>query len=164
MSSPSTATLEHAGIEALVPHRGAMCLLDRMLSWSEAGIECAATNHRDPRHPLRTSSGLLATAAVEYAAQAAALHGALHAQEAGSEAAPGYLASARDVRLATWRLDDLPRPSIGAAADELRVVAVRQAGDAGRLLYSFSVHHCGREIASGRLAVVLQDRAVREDR
>jgi predicted hotdog family 3-hydroxylacyl-ACP dehydratase len=159
MSLTSTAVLDHAGIEALVPHRGPMCLLERMLSWSEAGIECAATNHRDAGHPLRTSSGLLASAAIEYAAQAAALHGALHARSAGSEATPGFLASARDVRLATLRLDDLPRPSSSdAALDELRIAAVRQAGDAGRLLYAFSVRHGGREIASGRLAVVLQQR------
>jgi predicted hotdog family 3-hydroxylacyl-ACP dehydratase len=129
-----------------------MCLLDRMLSWSEARIECAAVNHRDPRHPLRTRSGLLAGAAIEYAAQAAALHGALGARRAGAEAAPGYLASARDVRLAALRLDDLPD------ADELRIVATRQAGDATRLLYAFIVTHAGKELASGRLAVVLQAR------
>ena len=33
----SPATLDHAGIEALVPHRGTMCLLDRMMSWDETG-------------------------------------------------------------------------------------------------------------------------------
>jgi predicted hotdog family 3-hydroxylacyl-ACP dehydratase len=150
------ATLDHAGIEALVPHRGAMCLLERMLSWQEDRIECAATNHRDSDHPLRTRSGLLASAAIEYAAQAAALHGALQAHDAGGEAAPGYLASARDVRLAVFRLDDLPRDPADAAHDELRVVAVRQAGDTSRLLYAFSLRHHGRELASGRLAVVLK--------
>ena len=110
-------------------------------------------------HPLRTRSGLLASAAIEYAAQAAALHGALHARAAGGEAAPGFLASARDVRLAVFRLDDLPRDPDGPERDELRVVAVRQAGDAGRLLYAFSVRHDRRELASGRLAVVLQPRS-----
>ena len=30
-------TLDHAGIAALIPHRGPMCLLDRMTSWSERG-------------------------------------------------------------------------------------------------------------------------------
>ncbi|MGZ5131120.1 MAG: hydroxymyristoyl-ACP dehydratase [Caldimonas sp.] len=145
------ATLDHAGIEALVPHRGPMCLLDRLLAWDGSRIECAAVNHRDPAHPLRTRSGLLASAAIEYAAQAAALHGGLVAQAAGASASPGYLASARDVRLAAWRLDDLPP----ARLDELRVVAERQAGDATRLLYAFSVSHDGREIAAGRLAVVL---------
>jgi predicted hotdog family 3-hydroxylacyl-ACP dehydratase len=147
----SPAQLDHAGIEALVPHRGAMCLLDRMVSWDESRIECLATGHRDPAHPLRSRSGLMAGTAIEYAAQAAALHGGLVAQASGATASPGYLASAREVRLDTWRLDDLPP----AATDALRIVAERQAGDAARLLYAFRVEHAGREIASGRLAVVL---------
>ncbi|MEP7301811.1 MAG: hydroxymyristoyl-ACP dehydratase [Caldimonas sp.] len=151
MTSARLARLDHRGIEALVPHRGTMCLLDRMVAWDEARIECIARNHRDPDHPLRTRSGLLASAAIEYAAQAAALHGGLLAQAAGTSALPGYLASARDVRLAAWRLDDLP----AAAPDELHIVAERQAGDAQRLLYAFSVAHGGRELATGRLAVVL---------
>ncbi|MEO8921831.1 MAG: hydroxymyristoyl-ACP dehydratase [Caldimonas sp.] len=164
MSSVPAATLDHAGIAALVPHRGPMCLLHRMLSWDAASIECIATNHRDAGHPLRTSSGLLASATVEYAAQAAALHGALHAQGAGGKATPGYLASARDVRLKTLCLHDLPPVPDTSGLDELRIVAVRQAGDAGRLLYAFSVHHADREIASGRLAVVLQEPTDREAR
>ena len=128
-----------------------MCLLDRMVSWDESRIECLATGHRDPAHPLRSRSGLMAGTAIEYAAQAAALHGGLVAQASGATASPGYLASAREVRLDTWRLDDLPP----AATDALRIVAERQAGDAARLLYAFRIEHAGREIASGRLAVVL---------
>ena len=145
-------TLGHAEIEALVPHRGAMCLLARMADWQPDRIDCIASNHRDPDHPLRTASGLMASAAIEYGAQAAALHGALAARAAGAAAAPGYLASARDVRLERWRLDDLP----AADPDELQVAALRQAGDATRLLYAFTVSHAGRQVASGRLAVVLE--------
>jgi len=122
-----------------------------MVSWDESRIECLATGHRDPAHPLRSRSGLMAGTAIEYAAQAAALHGGLVAQASGATASPGYLASAREVRLDTWRLDDLPP----AATDALRIVAERQAGDAARLLYAFRIEHAGREIASGRLAVVL---------
>ena len=134
-----------------MPHRGTMCLLERIVAWDDDRIECVATGHRDPAHPLRSASGLLAGTAIEYAAQAAALHGGLLAEAAGTRAPPGYLASARDVRLGAWRLDDLP----AAADDALRIVAERQAGDAGRLLYAFSVEHGGRAVASGRLAVVL---------
>jgi predicted hotdog family 3-hydroxylacyl-ACP dehydratase len=144
--------LARAGIEALIPHRGPMCLLERTVSWSEKHIECVAVNHRDPAHPLRTRSGLMASAAIEYAAQAAALHGALAAQAAGAPAPPGYLASARDVRLGAWRIDDLharQRP------DELSVAAELLAGDSARLLYTFRVALAGAEIASGRLAVIL---------
>lgn len=147
----TAATLDHAAIAARIPHRGAMCLLDRVAAWDATRIECIAVNHRATNHPLRSASGLLASAAIEYAAQAMAVHGALCADAAGERAAPGFLASARDVRLACWRLDDLPR----AARDELFVVAERQAADSARILYSFRLHHDGRELASGRVAVVL---------
>jgi len=135
-----------------MPHRGAMCLLERMVAWDDRQIECVAGGHRDPAHPLRSAGGLMAGAAIEYGAQAAALHGGLLAEAAGTSAPAGYLASAREVRLGAWRLDDLP----AAADDALRIVAERQAGDAGRLLYAFRIDHAGREIASGRLAVVLE--------
>jgi predicted hotdog family 3-hydroxylacyl-ACP dehydratase len=143
------ATLDRAGIAARIPHAGPMCLLERMTSWRDDAIECVAVNHRDPDHPLRSASGLLASAAIEYAAQAMALHGAIAG--AGSAAAPGVLASARDVRLACWRLDDLPL----ADPDVLVVAAERQAADASRILYAFTVRHGGRELASGRVTVVL---------
>ena len=145
------ATLDRAGIAALIPHRGPMCLLEGMTSWSASAIECVAVNHRDPHHPLRSASGLLASATIEYAAQAMALHGALCAAADGRVAGPGFLASARDVRLARWRLDDLPP----ADPDALVVAAERQAADAGRILYAFRVHHGGCQLASGRVTVVL---------
>ena len=147
MSHAGPRTLDHAGIEARIPHRGRMCLLDRMTAWTGERIECVATGHRDLSNPLRTRSGLLASAAIEYAAQAMALHGALTATAAGAEASPGFLASARDVALHVWRLDDL--------GGDLHVVADRVAADAGRVLYAFTIRHEGAEIASGRVAVVL---------
>lgn len=147
----AAATLDHAGIEARIPHRGPMCLLERLTRWDASRIECLAINHRHPRHPLRTPSGLLATASIEYAAQAMALHGALCAASADKEASPGFLASARDVRLGVWRLDDLP----AADPDALLVRAERQAADATRILYAFSIAHGGRTLATGRVAVVL---------
>jgi predicted hotdog family 3-hydroxylacyl-ACP dehydratase len=139
--------LDHAAIEALIPHRGSMCLLDRLVAWSPAGLDCRARGHGAMDHPLRTASGLLSVVAIEYAAQAMALHGALLAREAGSKASPGFLASARGVRLHRLRLDDLP--------GELEIEATRQAGDARQLLYGFTIRHAGTSIAEGRLAVVL---------
>src|SRR6266403_636606 len=97
MSLPQT--LGRDGIAALIPHSGSMCLLARLVEWNAQRIVCAATNHRDAGHPLRTHSGLLSPCAIEYAAQAMALHGALIGQEAGTAASPGFLASARSVQL-----------------------------------------------------------------
>ncbi|MCR5885210.1 hypothetical protein LRS03_21050 [Rhizobacter sp. J219] len=101
-------TLDRTGIAALIPHSGSMCLLARLQSWDAQRIACMATNHRDAEHPLRTASGLMSPCAIEYAAQAMALHGALIGQDAGTIASPGFLASARGVQLHVLRLDDLP--------------------------------------------------------
>jgi len=142
------ATLAHDGIAALIPHSGSMCLLARLDQWDAQRIVCAATNHRDADHPLRTRRGLLAPIAIEYAAQAMALHGALIGQAAGTPATPGFLASTRGVQLHVLRLDEL-------APGELRIEAARQAGDAQQILYAFHVSHAGQPVAEGRAAVVL---------
>lgn len=139
-----------AGIAERVPHHGRMAWLDGLLAWSTDHIVCRANNHRDADHPLRTPRGLLASCAIEYAAQAMALHGALCAEAAGREAGPvpGFLASARSVQLGTWRLDEVDGP--------LRIEAHRQAGDTRQLLYQFLVADgAGRSLAEGRATVVL---------
>ena len=144
----SPRSLARDAIEALIPHSRRMCLLARLDAWDAERIVCAADNHRASDHPLRTRRGLLAPAAIEYAAQAMALHGALVGQAAGTPATPGFLASARGVQLHVLRLDEL-------SGDELRIEATRQAGDAQQILYTFSISHAGRPIAEGRAAVVL---------
>jgi predicted hotdog family 3-hydroxylacyl-ACP dehydratase len=143
----TTATLDHEGIAALIPHAGTMCLLARVDGWDARQIRCTATGHVEADHPLRSASGLLASAAIEYAAQAAAVHGALSARAAGHTSAPGFLASARGVHLYRLRLDDL--------AGELAIDTEHLAGDDRQLLYAFTVRHAGALVADGRLAVVL---------
>jgi predicted hotdog family 3-hydroxylacyl-ACP dehydratase len=69
--------LGHDEIAARIPHAGRMCLLDRVLDWDARHIHCAAESHRDADHPLRERGGLPVWAGIEYAAQAAAVHGAL---------------------------------------------------------------------------------------
>ena len=150
--SKAPQTLAREGIAALIPHGGSMCLLARLDGWDAQRIVCTATNHRDADHPLRTHSGLMSPCAIEYAAQAMALHGALIGQEAGTVVSPGFLASARGVQLHVLRLDDLPGMDQG---DELRITATRQSGDARQILYAFEVSHAGRPVAEGRAAVVL---------
>lgn len=140
-------TLDRAAIAALIPHSGTMCLLDALTGWSTTEVRCRSDRHRDLDHPLRSASGLLAGTAIEVAAQAMALHGALLAQAEGGTASPGYLASARNVVLHRLTLHDLPGP--------LEVEAQRQAGDAQQILYAFVVRHAGEPVAEGRAAVVL---------
>lgn len=142
--------LDAAGIARLIPHSGRMCLLARLERWDAHSIVCSAMSHRDADNPLRTASGLLAPCAIEYAAQAMALHGALigqQADDAADAARPGFLASARGVQFHRLRLDDL--------AGALTIEAQRHAGDAQQILYHFRVQHAGQPVAEGRAAVVL---------
>ena len=143
----TVAPLDHDAIAGLIPHAGRMCLLARVDAWDARTIRCTATGHADADHPLRSASGLLASTAIEYAAQAAAVHGALNARAAGHSAAPGFLASARGVRLHRLRLDEL--------AGELAIETEHLAGHDRQLLYAFTVRHEGATVADGRLAVVL---------
>lgn len=133
-------------LAALIPHQGAMCLLDRVLRWNETEILCRAVSHRDPVNPLRDGAILPAHAAIEYGAQAMAVHGALSGgMRAG---AIGYLAAAREVRLQVRRLDDI--------AEDLEVHCEKLLAEGGRLLYRFAVGAGGRELVGGRLTVVLR--------
>lgn len=141
------STLSHAGIAARIPHAGRMCLLDRLEAWSDMHIRCSARSHAEADNPLRSATGLLAPCAIEYAAQAMALHGALLAPPQ-TQATPGYLASVRSVACHVLRLDDV--------AGALRVEAERLAGDGGQVLYRFSVgDERGNVLVEGRAAVVL---------
>ncbi len=141
------ATLDHAGIAARIPHQGSMCLLHSLRHWTADAIHCTATHHADPAHPLRSAAGLLAPCAIEYAAQAMALHAGLCAA-AGTPPTPGFLASARQVRLHVPRLD--------TAAGPLQVQAQRLAGDAQQAMYRFTLHDAaGRLLVEGRATVVL---------
>jgi predicted hotdog family 3-hydroxylacyl-ACP dehydratase len=133
-------------IAAHIPHRGAMCLLDEVLEWDERRIVCRALSHRDPANPLRVAGTLPAACAIEYGAQAMAVHGAL----LDAQRAPlgrGFLASVRSVRLRTLRLDDVEGP--------LRVTAERLSGEHDHILYAFSVASEAGELVGGRAAVVL---------
>jgi predicted hotdog family 3-hydroxylacyl-ACP dehydratase len=134
-------------IEALIPHRGTMCLLERLESWDAGAIHCTTSTHRLSDNPLRTASGLMAPNAIEYAAQAMALHGGLLMAE-GETPSAGFIASVRNVRFAVTRLDDVP--------GDLQVRAKRLSGDARQVLYEFSVTDAnGAALADGRAVVVL---------
>jgi predicted hotdog family 3-hydroxylacyl-ACP dehydratase len=146
MSQPP-ATLDRAGIAVRIPHAGSMCLLDHLLQWDAVHIHCVAHSHHDPHNPLCTTSGLLAPAGIEYAAQAMALHGALVAPPDGVPS-PGYLASVRGVQAQLLRLDTV--------AGALQVHAQRLAGDERQILYSFELRdEAGHALLSGRATVVL---------
>ncbi len=133
-------------IEKLIPHAGAMCLLERVLEWDATRIRCSSRTHRDAGNPLRTGGALPAVCGIEYAAQAMAVHGGLSGAIAGKPRT-GYLASLRDVTCSEGLLD---RP-----AGDLVVEAERLMGDEARVIYRFTLKVGATEMLSGRATVVL---------
>ncbi|MDC8013330.1 phosphotransferase [Tahibacter soli] len=131
----------------LIPHRGAMCLLDAVVGHDDERVHARTASHRRADNPLRSDGRLRALHLCEYGAQAMAVHGALLAQAAGRRALPGMLVSLRAVELEVERIDDLP--------GDLDVHAERLlAGDAS-WQYAFRVEHGGVVLAQGRAAVML---------
>ncbi len=134
-------------IAALVPHAGAMCLLERVLRWDAESLEAESLSHRDPGNPLRRGGLLPAVCGLEYALQAMALHGALGAAGGATAQPAGMVSSLREVAVAASRLDDVAGP----LAVSVRVLGAESRG----FLYRFAVHGGGRELLSGRAAVIL---------
>src|SRR5437868_13545758 len=123
--------IEKPEIRTLIPHAGSMCLLNNVINWDDESIVCTTNTHRDPANPLRRDGRLSAVHALEYAAQAAAVHGGLRARAAGVTASPGYLAALRDARLHVMRLDDVASP--------LQICAYRLFGETANTVYECRV-------------------------
>ena len=130
----------------MLPHAGSMCLLDAVLAWDDAAVRCLSRRYRDSDNPLRRADGVLGAACgIEIAAQAMAVHGRLIAAETRPPPR-GYLASLRDVKLRTQRLD--------ALEGDLTVDATRLMGDAHGAAYRFVLAVQGTELLSGRATVL----------
>jgi predicted hotdog family 3-hydroxylacyl-ACP dehydratase len=136
-------------IEKLIPHKGAMCLLDSVLSWDDMNIRLATRTHTASNNPLRSARGLRAVQLCEYGAQAMAVHGALLAQSRQNVAQPGMLVALRSVKLYCEYFDQLP--------NELLVTAACLHAEASLLQYTFCVIHDGALLAEGRATAVLQN-------
>jgi predicted hotdog family 3-hydroxylacyl-ACP dehydratase len=134
----------------LIPHQGAMCLLDDIVAWDEKAIHARSRSHQRIDNPLRSDDRLRAVHLCEYGAQAMAVHGGLLARAAGGTAAPGFLVSLRAVELAVARIDDL--------GDALDVHAEKLAAGETGWQYRFRIEHAGVTIAEGRAAVLATSR------
>jgi predicted hotdog family 3-hydroxylacyl-ACP dehydratase len=127
---------------ANLPHQGSMSLLDAVVEWDSARLKAVATRHRDPGHPLRRGEELPIACAIEYAAQAAAAHGALLASRPSG---PGMLVAVRSVEFNAARLDDIPGP--------LEIAVEPLGGGESGVIYRFEISTAGRPLATGRLTV-----------
>jgi predicted hotdog family 3-hydroxylacyl-ACP dehydratase len=140
--------LDRDRIMSMIPHAGAMCLLDSVLQWDETSLRCLSRRYRQHDNPLRRADGVLGAACcVEIATQAMSLHGRL---AAGDDRPPvqGYIASLRDARLHARTLD----PQGG----DLIIAVTRLIGGTDNAAYRFVVSVQNTELLSGRAMVVLR--------
>ncbi len=130
-----------------MPHAGRMVLLEEVDRWDAGGIVCRTRSHCDPVNPLRASGRLAAVCGIEYALQAAALHGAL--MQGGARQDAGYAASLRGVTLNVYRLDD---QTLGALTVEARLQARERFG----MVYDFALRsEAGATLLEGRASIAL---------
>lgn len=140
--------IDKAEIRTLIPHTGAMCLLDVVTAWDADSIICLTATHRDPANPLRRQGQLSILHAIEYGGQAAAIHGALCARTVAQVAPPGYLAAVRDSCWSITALDTISAP--------LEVAAQRLLGDAARCIYAIQLRAQAQLLAQARITIMPQ--------
>lgn len=133
-------------IARLLPHDGAMVLLDTVRDYDHERIHCTADPHRVD-NPLREAGRLPAWCGIEYAAQAMAVHSGLCAAQSAT-AARGFLAVAREIVMTLPTLDSLP--------GELHIHADKIIADSGRSQYRFRIESGGQVVVQGRVTVMLQ--------
>ena len=141
--------LDHAAIAARLPHTGRMCLLDRVLQWDEHRIRCSAVSHRDADNPLREGAGLATLAGIEYAAQAAAVHGALLRGEMLPRS--GVLAALKNV-IST-------RPWMHEIVEDIVIEANLLHSDPAGGIFAFAVFASEERILSGQFTLMYIDQA-----
>ena len=132
----------------LIPHGGAMCLLDAVEQWDETSIICKTASHRDATNPLRRDDELEGVCGLEYAAQAMAVHVGLLQQGKERRIALGYLGAVRNLTLRAGRLDDVK--------EDLTVQATRLVGQGSSFIYTFRVSAGQHVLLDGRASIYLK--------
>ena len=130
-------------MDAWVPHRGAMNLLDTVAHRDDLGIEARV---RVPAEGLfMDAAGMPAWVGIEYMAQAVAAWSGARSRVGGGSPRIGYLLGSRRYEAT------VPAFEVGA---ELQVFAQCELmGDNGLGMFDCRIERDGRVLASGRLSV-----------
>jgi predicted hotdog family 3-hydroxylacyl-ACP dehydratase len=135
-------------VATLLPHAGAMVLVDAIVDCDARRIVCESACHRDPRNPLRVDGRLPALCGIEIAAQAMALHGAL-SRDPPRALRFGRLAAIRDV--------DVHHPALDPFASPLTIECVLEGTSGDVRGYGFRITADGTALLAGRATVVMGD-------
>jgi len=132
-----------ADIEYVIPHRGAMLLLDRVLGYDADGI---AVELRVPGDgPFHVEGGVPAYVGIEYMAQAVACWAGCMARKRGEAPPIGFLLGSRRYASAV---------PLFASGRRLRVEARREIlGENGLGVFACRILEDGRELATANVSV-----------
>jgi predicted hotdog family 3-hydroxylacyl-ACP dehydratase len=142
--------LNHEEICKLIPHSGAMCLLDTVEDWDEKRIVCTSATHRDINNPLRHKEGLSMLSLIEYGAQAMAVHGCLLAEKNSMVMEEGYLVALRDIQISPGLVSDVE--------NDLEIIVDCLFSAAGNMIYNLSIQVCNTVLVCGRATVMAKYR------
>ncbi len=136
----------YPSIEAILPHRPPMILLDRVEDAGEGYLVCSVTLRDDS--PFVHGGAASPVVATEYMAQCVAAHSGLKAVRRGDPVRIGFLLGARSIELETEAFE------IG---EKLIVEARHVWGDDALGQYVCAVHSGGRRVATAVLNVFQGD-------
>lgn len=131
-----------------MPHKGAMRLIDRIISVNEAEIHCLGVPHGDAGYPLRLDGILYTANLVELGAQAAAAHASTGDLKGNHT---GLLIGLQNVDLLTSIVTD--------CSDNLHITARQLHFDGNGALYDFEVSSQGQKYIEGRATLKMQGEA-----
>lgn len=139
--------IDQAIIRTLIPHAEKMCLLESVEDWGEDWVVCLSSTHKREDNPLKRNGELSVVHAMEYGAQAMAVHGGLLAKKNNRPIAPGYLVALRNAQFFVPRLDTLD--------GDLRIKATCVMSGSGSLMYKFELSAGSTKVAAARATVMI---------
>ncbi len=140
-------------MDAWLPHRGRMRLVDQVERCDEQGIVCIAVVRGDGL--FSGVDGMPAWIGIELMAQAAAAWAGARARAGGGAPRAGFLVGTRRYEAR------VPAFAVGAALSV--TAACVGSGDNGLRLFDCRILHDGRELAAGRISVYESPAEARDD-
>lgn len=150
-------TMDRETLQQFLPHRGPMLLLDRVEGWNESAILCTASSHNAADNPLRVSGRVSTVHAMEYGAQAAAIHLFVTAAAGnGEDAASAIPAPDQIVFLGVVRDFDLIHPYLDGGPESLLHIESRVVSVAPRIFqYQVNVKRDDEPVAQGVISLIV---------
>jgi predicted hotdog family 3-hydroxylacyl-ACP dehydratase len=146
VSAPPGAPPKLPPLAELVRHRAPMLLLDEVVRWDGASVECLVVLRDDS--PFVEAGRVRGVLAVEYMAQCMAAYDGLRRRDRGQPPSVGYLVGGSEIQISVDHF---------LVGDVLRVHATHVSGNDALARFDCTVERDGDEVAKGTLNAFRQD-------